>query len=123
MSLALSQVESFTIDLAELFTVRPPRISRRRRIRCRWKRQTLHLGRKITRGELAHELAHYIQRELVWPHDPKKAAVNGGSYVNGRHYLSAKGGGHLHGPRFKAWERLIGNYIAQEFGEGEGVVL
>jgi len=116
MPLATSQVERFALDIADLFSIRPPRISRRRRIRCRWKKVTLHLGRKITRSELAHELAHYIQRELVWPHDPNALVVTHGS-------VYTKRGGMLHGPRFRAWERLIGNYIAQEFGEGEGVIL
>lgn len=106
MSLARSQVEPFVYDIAELFSIRPPRISQRRRRRCRWKQKTLHLGRNITRGELAHALAHYVQRELVWsepvPRRPR---------------------GILHGSRFCAWERLLGNYIAQEFGEGEGVSL
>jgi len=116
MSLTVSQVESFIGDLSELFSIRPPRISRRRRIRCRWKKKTLHLGRKIRRDELAHELAHYIQRELAWPHDPNALVV-----VHGSEYV--KRGGRLHGRRFHAWRRLIGNYIAQEFGEGEGVAL
>lgn len=104
MPLALSQVESFTADLAELFRIRPPRISRRRRCRCRWKRKTLHLGRNITRAELAHELAHLFHAELKLKQAKKLR-------------------GKLHGREFSAWERLIGNYIAQEFGEGEGVVL
>lgn len=64
MPLALSQVESFLLDLSELFTVRPPRVSRRRRIRCRWKKKTLHVGRKITRNGLAHELAHFLHAEF-----------------------------------------------------------
>ncbi len=102
MSLALSQVESFLFDLAELFTVRSPRVSRRRRIRCRWKRKTLHVGRKITRDELAHELAHFLHAELK---------LRDGRCLRGT----------LHGREFRAWERLVGNYIAQEFGEGEGV--
>jgi len=116
MPLAVSQVESFLGDLSEMFHIRPPRISRRRRVRCRWKKKTLHLGRNIRRDELAHELAHYIQRELAWPHDPSADVVRAGSeYV--------KRGGRLHGRRFDAWRRLVGNYIAQEFGEGEGVSL
>lgn len=114
MSLTLSQVESFVGDLSELFSIRPPRISRRRRIRCRWRKKTLHLGRKITRSELAHELAHYIQRELAWPFPVSDSAPSGAVYTHRRR---------LHGPRFKAWERLVGNYVAQEFGEGEGVTL
>jgi hypothetical protein len=109
MALTVSQVESFVGDLSELFSIRPPRISRRRRIRCRWKKKTLHLGRKITRSELAHELAHYIQRELAWP--PEDFVRPGPLRLR------------LHGARFKAWERLVGNYVAQEFGEGEGVTL
>ena len=41
----------------------PPRISRRRRVRCRWDAATLHLGRKITRDELA--LARgWVQAEI-----------------------------------------------------------
>ncbi len=104
MSLAVSQVECFTIDLAELFTVRAPRISHRRRIRCRWKKKTLHLGRKITRASLAHELAHFLHAELK---------LLDGKCLRGT----------LHGREFLAWERLVGNYIAQEFGEGEGVTL
>lgn len=104
MSLALSQVQSFAYDLAELFSVKTPRISRRRRVRCRWKRKTLHLGRKITRDELAHELAHFFHAELK---------LKDGRCLRGT----------LHGRTFRAWERLVGNYIAQEFGEGEGVTL
>lgn len=123
MPLTRPQVELFCLDLAELFSIRPPRISHRPRIRCRWKKRTLHLGRKINRSELAHELAHYIQRELIrelpsgrFAKDPNAAVV-----VHGSEYV--KRGGRLHGARFRAWERLIGNYIAQEFGEGEGVIL
>jgi hypothetical protein len=116
LPLTRPQVESFIRDLSELFSIRPPEISRRRRIRCRWKKKTLHLGRKITRDGLAHELAHYVQRELAWPHDPNALVVTHGSVWTSR-------AGRLHGPRFKAWERLVGNYIAQEFGEGEGVTL
>jgi hypothetical protein len=104
MSLAVSQVGSFTLDLAELFSIRPPRISRRRRIRCRWKKKTLHLGRTIRRDELAHELAHFFHGELK---------LRDGKSLRGK----------LHGREFLAWERLVGNYIAQEFGEGEGVSL
>jgi hypothetical protein len=116
VSLSRAQVEQFCGDIAELFSIRPPRISHRRRVRCRWKAKTLHLGRKITRDELAHALAHYVQRELHWPHDPNALVVSHGSeYV--------KRGRRLHGRRFRAWQRLIGNYIAQEFGEGEGVIL
>lgn len=118
MALALSQVESFVLDLSELFSIRPPRISRRRRIRCRWKKKTLHVGRKITRSELAHELAHYIQRELTWPHEAASGLIAYNSEAAKRAKRTR-----LHGRRFKAWERLVGNYIAQEFGEGEGVVL
>lgn len=109
MPLSRAQVETFCEDIAALFSIRPPRISYRPRIRCRWKRRTLHLGRTINRRELAHELAHYIQRELVWPYDP--------------HPMATLRRGHLHGRVFRTWERLIGNYIAQEFGEGEGVIL
>jgi hypothetical protein len=104
MSLTRSQVEVFAADLAELFSVKIPRISHRRRVRCRWKRKTLHLGRKITRSELAHELAHFFHAELKL-HDDKPLR------------------GKLHGREFAAWERLVGNYVAQEFGEGEGVIL
>lgn len=104
MPLARSQVESFTLDLAELFSVKQPRISHRRRIRCRWKRKTLHLGRKISRSELAHELAHFFHAELK---------LKNGKPLRGT----------LHGREFRAWERLVGNYVAQEFGEGEGVLL
>lgn len=104
MPLTLPQVESFALDLAELFTVPRPRISRRRRIRCRWKRKTLHLGRKITRNNLAHELAHFLHGEL---------RLKDGKCLRGT----------VHGREFRAWERLVGNYIAQEFGEGEGVTL
>lgn len=114
MPLSRAQVDTFCGDLAELFSIRMPRISHRRRIRCRWKKRTLHLGRKISRRELAHELAHYIQRELAWPFDPSSKHVAA---------FYASECGRLHGRRFRAWERLIGNYIAQEFGEGEGVVL
>lgn len=116
MPLTRPQVELFCLDLAELFSIRPPRISHRRRIRCRWKKRTLHLGRKITRSELAHELAHYIQRELVWelPRGDRSKHLSA-------FYIHACG--RLHGARFRAWERLVGNYIAQEFGEGEGVIL
>lgn len=114
MPLTRSQVELFCLDLAALFSIRPPRISHRRRIRCRWKKRTLHLGRKINRSELAHELAHYIQRELVYPLDPSSKHLSS-------FYLHSCG--RLHGARFRAWERLVGNYIAQQFGEGEGVVL
>ena len=116
MPLSRPQVESFCQDLAELFSIRPPRISHRRRIRCRWKKRTLHLGRKINRLDLAHELAHYIQRELAWPLDPQQWAPS-----SGKGYIHLCG--RLHGARFRAWERLVGNYIAQEFGEGEGVIL
>lgn len=104
MALSVSQVQAFIGDLAELFSVKEPRISRRRRVRCRWKRKTLHLGRKITRAELAHELAHFCHAEFKL-HDGKPLR------------------GKLHGSQFRAWERLVGNYIAQEFGEGEGVAL
>lgn len=109
MPLSRAQVETFCHDIAELFSIRPPDISNRPRIRCRWKKRTLHLGKKITRGELAHELAHYVQRELIWPNDP--------------HPMGTLRRGHLHGRVFRAWKRLLGNYIAQEFGEGEGVIL
>lgn len=104
MSLSRSQVECFALDLSELFSVKQPRISHRRRIRCRWKRKTLHVGRKITRSELAHELAHFFHAEL---------RLRDGKRLRGT----------LHGREFQAWERLVGNYIAQEFGEGEGVAL
>jgi hypothetical protein len=104
MSLSRSQVESFSLDLAELFSVKTPRVCRRRRIRCRWKRQTLHVGRNITRSNLAHELAHFFHAELK---------LKDGKRLRGT----------LHGREFLAWERLVGNYIAQEFGEGEGVSL
>jgi len=118
MSLSIAQVETFVTDLAELFSIRPPRISRRRRIRCRWKNKTLHLGRKITRDELAHELAHYIQRELTWPHEAASGLV---AYRSPEMKRAKRL--RLHGRRFDAWRRLIGNYISQEFGEGEGVTL
>jgi hypothetical protein len=114
VSLSRAQVEQFCGDIAELFSIRPPRISHRRRVRCRWKAKTLHIGRKITRDELAHALAHYVQRELHWPHDPAAGAPAPGV---------PRRSGRIHGPRFNAWQRLIGNYIAQEFGEGEGVIL
>jgi hypothetical protein len=105
LPLSKAQVETFVGDLAELFSVRMPRrISCRRRIRCRWKQKTLHLGRKIQRDELAHELAHFLHAEFK---------------LRDGHSLR----GTLHGGAFKAWERLVGNYIAQEFGEGEGVIL
>lgn len=104
MPLARSQVETFCGDLAELFSVKIPQISRRRRIRCRWRRKTLHLGRKITRNELAHELAHFFHAELK---------LKDGKTLRGT----------LHGREFAAWERLVGNYVSQEFGEGEGVIL
>jgi hypothetical protein len=113
--LSRGQVENFIGHIAELFSVRPPRISRRLG-RCRWRQKTLHLGRTITRERLAHQLAHYVARELRWPHDPNAINVYVGSEFVGR-------GKRLHGSSFRSWERLIGNYIAQEFGEGEGVTL
>lgn len=104
MPLSRAQVETFCVDLAELFTVKIPRVSQRRRIRCRWRQKTLHLGHKITRTELAHQLAHFFHAEL---------RLKDGKVLRGT----------LHGREFAAWERLVGNYIAQEFGEGEGVIL
>jgi len=104
MPLARSQVEMFCGDLAELFSVKVPRVSHRRRVRCRWKQKTLHLGRKINRAALAHQLAHFFHAELK---------LKQGKNLRGT----------LHGREFQAWERLVGNYIAQEFGEGEGVML
>jgi hypothetical protein len=104
VSLSVSQVEAFTGDLAEMFGVKQPRISRRRRVRCRWRQKTLHLGRKISRQELAHQLAHFLQAEF--------------KLRDGLSFRSP-----MHGTAFRAWERLLGNYIAQEFGEGEGVIL
>lgn len=118
MPLARSQVESFCMDMAELFSIRPPRISQRRRVRCRWKAKTLHLGRNIRRDELAHALAHYVQRELTWPHEAESGLI---AYKSPE--MKRKKRMRLHGSRFKAWHRLIGNYVAQEFGEGEGVML
>lgn len=104
MPLSRAQVDTFCGDLAELFSVRIPRVSHRRCVRCRWKQKTLHLGRAIDRETLAHQLAHYFHGEL--------------KYKDGRPRR-----GRLHGREFRAWVRLIGNYVAQEFGEGEGVVL
>jgi len=104
MPLSRAQVEAFCIDLAELFSVKIPRVSQRRRVRCRWKQKTLHLGRKIGRAELAHQLAHFFHAELK---------LKDGKLLRGT----------LHGREFLAWERLVGNYISQEFGEGEGVAL
>jgi hypothetical protein len=102
MPLNRIQVETFCMDLAELFSVRTPRFSHRRQIRCRWKKKTLHLGRTVTRENLAHELAHYFHGELVFGDKRRRA-------------------GKLHGREFNRWRLLLGNYISQEFGEGEGV--
>jgi hypothetical protein len=113
MALSRAQVDNFCEDLAELFSIPPPNISRRRRVRCRWKQCTLHLGRNIRRDELAHALAHYIQRELNWPDGMHKRRFGADIPLRPR----------LHGSTFKAWAALIGNYVAQEFGEGEGVIL
>jgi hypothetical protein len=115
MPLSRAQVETFVGEIAELFSIREPRISRRLG-RCRWRQKTLHLGRTITRERLAHQLAHYIAREFTWPKDPNSAVVYVGSEFAAR-------GKRLHGRTFRAWERLVANYIAQEFGEGEGVTL
>lgn len=104
MPLNRVQVEQFCSDLAELFSLRTPRFSHRRQIRCRWKKKTLHLGRTVTRENLAHELAHYFHGELVFGDSRRR-------------------GGKLHGREFHRWRLLIGNYISQEFGEGEGVTL
>lgn len=105
MPLSRAQVETFCGDLAELFSVRIPRVSHRRCVRCRWKQKTLHLGRAIDRASLAHQLAHFFHAELKYE------------------AMCRPRRGRLHGREFRAWERLIGNYIAQEFGEGEGVIL
>jgi hypothetical protein len=102
MPLSRVQVEEFCGNLAELFSVRTPLFSHRRRLRCRWNQKTLHLGRVITRADLAHELAHFFHGEL--------------KFRDGRPRL-----GLLHGREFHKWQLLIGNYISQEFGEGEGV--
>ena len=104
MPLNRVQVEQFCSDLAELFSVRTPRFSHRRQIRCRWKKKTLHLGRVVTRESLAHELAHYFHGELVFGDTRRRC-------------------GKLHGVEFHRWRLLLGNYISQEFGEGEGVRL
>ena len=102
MPLSRTQVEEFCIDLADLFSVHTPRFSHRRQLRCRWTQKTLHLGRVVTRDNLAHQLAHYLHGEL--------------KLKDGRQRR-----GTLHGRAFGRWRLLVGNYIAQEFGEGEGV--
>lgn len=104
MPLSRTQVEIFCGELAELFSVKIPRVSHRRQVRCRFKQKTLHLGRAWDRAALAHQLAHFFHGELLLKDGkPRRTRV--------------------HGREFRAWERLIGNYIAQEFGEGEGVIL
>src|SRR5208282_5173107 len=120
MPLSRAQIGGFVCDLAENFGLPEPRISHRRRIRCRFGARTLHLGRATLREDLAHELAHYFHKHFSFADGYR------GGYAFARGFRISKGRGALgriHGEEWNRWRKLIGNYIAQEFGPGEGVTL
>jgi len=138
MPLSRAQIGGFVCDLAENFGLPEPRISHRRRIRCRFGARTLHLGRVmmldpplspgktsarvagVRRDDLAHELAHYFHKHFSFADGYR------GGYAFARGFRISKGRGPLgriHGEEWDRWRKLIGNYIAQEFGPGEGVTL
>lgn len=121
MPLSRSQVESFLGDLVENFQIKPPRMSRRRQVQCRFGAKTLHLGRAIDRATLAHELAHYFHREFAFASDGAGALERSRSGIlvhRGKGQL-----GRIHGQEWNHWRMLLGHYIAREFGAGEGVTL
>jgi hypothetical protein len=120
MPLSRAQVQAFVCDIAENFGLPEPRVSHRRLIRCRFGARTLHLGRTMLRGDLAHELAHYMHKHFAFSDGARLAAAIAGApqAKKGRGSL-----GRIHGTEWDRWRKLIGNYIAQEFGPGEGVTL
>ena len=137
MPLSRAQVQAFVVDVAENFGLPEPRISHRRRgVRCRFGARTLHLGRVmmhdppltpgktsrrvagIRRDDLAHELGHYMHKHFAFCDGKGKAHPEGLYATKGRGPL-----GRIHGLEWERWRLLVANYIAQEFGPGEGVTL